>query len=104
MALWVARVLLAVVFGVAGTAKLADRAGVRRAILEFGLPVRIAAPLGWVLVSCELGVTLALLFEPVATGGAFGALVLPLGFSVAIAVNLARGRTPDCHCFGRLLS
>jgi len=33
-----------------------------------------------------------------------GALALLSLFLVGITVNLARGRTPDCHCFGRLHS
>jgi methylamine dehydrogenase accessory protein MauD len=36
--------------------------------------------------------------------GAAGALVLLGAFSLAVAVNLARGRTPDCHCFGQVHS
>ena len=31
-------------------------------------------------------------------------LVLSLVFSVAIALSLARGRAPECHCFGQLHS
>ncbi|MGH2585069.1 MAG: MauE/DoxX family redox-associated membrane protein, partial [Dehalococcoidia bacterium] len=102
MFLLVARVLLAGVFAVAGMAKLADRAGTRRMIVGFGVPAGIAAPLGWALVVCELGVALALLVGPSASAGAIGAFVLLLVFSGAVALNLARGRTPDCHCFGRL--
>ena len=36
--------------------------------------------------------------------GAVGALGLLAVFSAAIGVSLARGRTPDCHCFGQLHS
>src|SRR6185437_2970719 len=36
--------------------------------------------------------------------GAAGALALLALFTVAIAVNLARGRAPACHCFGQLHS
>jgi hypothetical protein len=36
--------------------------------------------------------------------GALGALALLSVFVVGISVNLARGRTPDCHCFGQLHS
>ncbi len=36
--------------------------------------------------------------------GALGALALLLLFSGAIAVSLARGKSPDCHCFGQLHS
>lgn len=44
--LLVARVVLAAVFAVAGLAKLADRAGSRRAVTGFGLPARPAGPVG----------------------------------------------------------
>jgi methylamine dehydrogenase accessory protein MauD len=36
--------------------------------------------------------------------GALGALVLLLLFVAGIGFNLARGRTPECHCFGQLHS
>jgi peroxiredoxin len=36
--------------------------------------------------------------------GALGALVLLSLFVVGISVNLARGRKPECHCFGQLHS
>ena len=44
--LLVARVLLAVVFIVAGRAKLSDVAGSRKAMTEFGVPRVFAAPFG----------------------------------------------------------
>ncbi|MGH9159330.1 MAG: peroxiredoxin family protein [Vicinamibacteraceae bacterium] len=102
MLLLLATVLLAGVFAVAGIVKLDDRAGSHRMLAGFGVPAGMVVPLGWVLVTCELGVALALLLGPTAPGGALGALVLLLGLSGAVAVNLARGRTPECHCFGRL--
>ena len=43
--LLVARVLLAGVFGIAGVAKLADRAGSRQALQDFGVPTVLASPL-----------------------------------------------------------
>jgi peroxiredoxin len=36
--------------------------------------------------------------------GAAGSLALLLVFIFGISLNLARGRTPDCHCFGQLHS
>ena len=45
-----------------------------------------------------------LLPGPTRVRGAAGALLLLGIFSAAIAVSLARGRTPDCHCFGQLHS
>ncbi len=104
LALLVARLLLAAVFVVSGLAKLADRAGSRRAVTDFGLPARLANPIGTFLPLAELAVAVALLPLATAWWGGLGALLLLLAFSAGIAVNLARGRTPNCHCFGQLHS
>ncbi|MHC5699968.1 MauE/DoxX family redox-associated membrane protein [Streptomyces tirandamycinicus] len=94
--------VLAAVFGLAAIAKAADRSGLRRTIVDFGLPARAAAPLGGLLVICELCVAVALAVPPWERGGALGALVLLIGFSFAVALNVSRGRTPACRCFGGL--
>jgi peroxiredoxin len=103
-ALLIARVLLALVFAAAGAAKLADREGSRQAIVDFGLPSALAAPLGLLLPLAELVVAATLLPASTAWWGALGALGLLSVFVVGISVNLARGRKPDCHCFGQLHS
>ena len=103
-ALLFARLLLAGIFAVAGMAKLADREGSRRAVVDFGLPSALAAPLGLLLPLAELAVTASLLPASTAWWGALGALALLSVFVVGISINLARGRTPDCHCFGQLHS
>jgi peroxiredoxin len=103
-ALLIARGLLALVFAVAGTAKLADREGSRQAIVDFGVPSALATPLGLLLPLAELAVAAALLPASTAWWGALGALALLSAFVVGISVNLARGRKPDCHCFGQLHS
>src|SRR3954466_1208872 len=92
-----ARMSLAAVFLVAGLAKLADPAGSRQALRDFGLPARLAQPGGGVLPLAELAVAVALLPTPSAWWGALGALALLLTFVGGIGYNLARGRTPDCH-------
>jgi peroxiredoxin len=102
--LLLARLVLAGVLAVAALAKVADRGGARQSTVAFGAPEPLAAPLVWALVACEFAVALALLFGPSARAGAFGALALFMGLSAVVAVNLARGRAPDCHCFGRLSS
>src|SRR5215208_75573 len=102
--LLIARLLLAGIFAVAGMAKLADREGSRRAVVDFGLPSALAAPLGLLLPLAELAVTASLLPASTAWWGALGALALLSLFVVGITYNLARGRTPDCHCFGQLHS
>ena len=52
----------------------------------------------------ELAVAAALVPATTAWWGAVGALVLLLLFAVAIGASLARGRKPNCHCFGQLHS
>jgi thiol-disulfide isomerase/thioredoxin len=98
------RLGLALVFLVAGVAKLADRAGSRRALRGFGLPAGWAAPLGVALPAAEIVVAVGLLVPGTAPWAALGALALLLVFVVGIGYNLARGRSPECHCFGRLHS
>src|SRR5438067_4172856 len=99
-----ARLLLAAVFLVAGIAKLADLAGSRQALRDFGVPAQLATPLGTLLPLAELAVAVALLFPATAWWGAAGALALLLLFVGGIGSNLARGRQPECHCFGQLHS
>jgi len=103
-ALLVCRVLLAGVFVFAGVAKLADLAGSRRAVADFGVPARWAGVTGVWLPICEVLVGVALIVGASARFGAVGAGVLLLAFSAAIANALARGRSPDCHCFGQVHS
>src|SRR5262245_18134513 len=103
-ALVIARVVLAAVFLTAGLAKLADREGSRQAMRDFGVPAPLAGPLGTLLPVVELAVAAALVFPDPAWAGALAAGVLLLVFVQTIAVNLARGRRPDCHCFGQLHS
>ena len=102
--LLLARLLLAVVFVVAGLAKLVDRAGSQQALIDFGVPARLVTPLAVLLPLAELAVAVALIPTASAWWGALGALALLVLFVAAIGYNLARGRTPDCHCFGQLHS
>jgi thiol-disulfide isomerase/thioredoxin/uncharacterized membrane protein YphA (DoxX/SURF4 family) len=99
-----ARLVLAAVFASAGAAKLVDRRGTRSAVVAFGAPAWSAATLAFAVPLAELAVAVLLLPASTAAVGAVGALVLLAVFTVAIAWNLARGRAPDCHCFGQLHS
>ena len=49
LALLIARLLLTAVFLVASLAKLADLAGSQQALRNFGVPTRLAMPLGLLL-------------------------------------------------------
>jgi thiol-disulfide isomerase/thioredoxin len=97
-------VLLAIVFVVAAFGKLTDAAGTRAALRDFGVPHVLSKPVALALPAGELSVAVLLLFGSTRVAGAVGALGLLAMFSVAIGANLARGRTPECHCFGRLHS
>lgn len=103
-ALVVARLCLAVVFFLAGVAKLADRSGTRQALADFDVPRRLADPLLLLLPAAELTAATALLFPTTARWGAAGCLVLLALFVGALTRVLRRGEAPDCHCFGQLHS
>src|SRR2546430_2848545 len=102
--LLLARLVLTSVFVVAGLTKLADLAGSRQAVRDFGVPARLTTPLGLLLPLAELAVAIALLLPATAWWGALGALALLLLFVGGIGYNLAPGRHPQWHCFGPLHS
>src|SRR5918995_1948131 len=104
IALLAARLLLALVFLIAGLTKLADRKGSRQGMLDFGVPSTLATPLGILLPLAELAVASTLIPASTAWWGAAGALALLLVFVAGISYNLARGRKPNCRCFGQLHS
>ncbi len=103
MAVIVVRLALAVMFGVAAVAKLGDRDGVRRTVVDVGLGPRFAAWFVWALIGSELAVAAALVVDDSARVGGLAAVVL-VGFAAALAFAVARGRHPECRCFGRLRS
>lgn len=98
----IARALLAVVFIVAGVAKLLDLQGARRMMAAFGVPPRFASKSGTVLPFLELATAVALVVQPTARWGGVAALVLLFVFIGGIANSLARGRNPNCNCFGQI--
>lgn len=110
MALYLARILLGGVFGVAAIAKLGDRAAAQQMLRDFSIPVKLAAPLGVLLSLAELLVAGALIapstawWGPTAWWGSIGALVLLVLFIAGISFHLAHGRAPACRCFGKLSS
>ena len=100
----VARLVLAAVFSGAGVAKLRDRDGTRTAVVGFGAPQRLAGVLAIGIPLAELATAGLLLPASTAVYGALAAVALLTLFTAAIGVSLARGRAPDCHCFGQLHS
>ena len=98
------RLLLALIFILSGLAKLVDRPGSRQAMLNFGVPVRLATPFAVLLPLAELVVAGSLIPNVSAWWGALGALALLLLFTAAVGYHLMRGHTPKCHCFGQVSS
>lgn len=92
---------VAVVFFIAGLAKMVSYRRFRAAVAAYELlpaalvpVVARAVPAGEVLIA---GALVADVMLPVAVAAAVGALML---FASAMAVNLARGREIDCGCGG----
>lgn len=98
------RVVLAVVFALAGAAKVFDRPGTRRSLSEFGVPGSVVPIAAVLLPLLELATAVALIPPGSARWGGLAALVLLLGFMGGIVNANLRGRAPDCHCFGQLHS
>ena len=101
-ALLAARLVLAAVFCAAGAAKLSGRAGTRATATAFGVPAALAGAVALALPAAELLVAAALIPASSAALAGWAALALLAVFAAAVAVSLARGRRPDCPCFGQL--
>lgn len=95
---------LATVFAASGIAKLADLSGTRTAFLGFGLPSNMVPLLSMLIPILELVASIGLLIPSASRPSGILALTLLLGFTAAIVVNLAQGKSPACHCFGQLHS
>lgn len=93
---------LAVVFALAGVAKLADVSATRQSLEAFGMGPRLAPVGARLLPLAELAVSAALIPAATARLGAVAAIALLMIFSVAIARTLRAGSAPDCNCFGGL--
>jgi peroxiredoxin/uncharacterized membrane protein YphA (DoxX/SURF4 family) len=102
LSLLIARLLLAVVFSVAGIAKVLNLDGAQKSMAAFGAPRPLVSPLALLLPLMEIVFAAALIPSASAWWAAIGVLLLLMLFIAAISVNLALGRRPDCHCFGQL--
>lgn len=98
------RLALSVIFGIAGVTKLLDQKGTREAVENFGTHKSLAPAIALVLPFVELAIAAGLLFGTSTWWAALAALLVLGLFIVAISVNLARGQTHECHCFGQLYS
>lgn len=97
---WVVRLVVSAVFGMAAWTKVVDHAATRRTVQEFGVPARFAAVVGWALPAVELIVAVAVLPSESAVVACGAALALLAAFTEMIGAQLRQGRHPSCSCFG----
>lgn len=98
------RILLAGIFALAGTTKLLDLDGSKRAMQDFGVPSGVAMPAAVLLSLVELAIAAFLLPIETSWYAAIAALVVLAIFVAQIGYQLSRGNAPDCHCFGQVYS
>lgn len=98
------RILLAGIFALAGTTKLLDLDGSKRAMQDFGVPSGVAMPAAVLLSLVELAIAAFLLPVETSWYAAIAALVVLAIFVAQIGYQLSRGNAPDCHCFGQVYS
>ena len=96
----IARLALAAVFAVAAVGKFLDLEGSVKATRSFGVPDRLARPIGVALPFLELLAAVLLLPVGTAQVGAIIASILLIGFLAGMLNSLRQGQAPDCHCFG----
>jgi uncharacterized membrane protein YphA (DoxX/SURF4 family) len=95
---------LAAVFGVAAVGKFLDVRGSQDAVKAFGVPEAIAPVVAVSLPIVEALIAIGLVPASFAVAAAAAGLALLATFIILISFQLARGRRPDCHCFGQLHS
>lgn len=102
--LFILRILLVAIFGVAGIAKLYDLNGSKKAMQSFGVPEGAALAAGLTLPLIEIAIAILLIFVQTSWFGAIGATALLGIFIVGMAWQMYQGNAPDCHCFGQVHS
>lgn len=98
----IVRILLAGVFLLSSASKLLDRSSFQRSLADFNVPKRLVQPLSYILPVIEAFAAGALLIASTAVAGATVLIGLLVAFTVVVAWNLRKGRTPNCGCFGVL--
>lgn len=99
------QLLLRLVLGglllLAGVSKLADRAAFRAAVADYDvLPLSLERPFAALVPLMETVLGVLLLLGLGTRVAAALAAPLFLSFAIAIGINVWRGRSFDCHCFG----
>jgi uncharacterized membrane protein YphA (DoxX/SURF4 family)/peroxiredoxin len=102
IALLAARLLLAIVFLIAGLAKLVSRKSTVEMLRDFQVPQPMIAPAAIAVPAAELLASVLLLIPSTVIAGGVVASLLLTSFILVISANLVRGRRPSCQCFGTL--
>jgi len=102
MAAWSVRLAVAAIFLEAAQHALSDRQDFAGVLAAYRIaPVSWAEAIGVTLPALQIVAAIALMVPRLAVPGAWLALALLLLFTVAISINLWRGRTHiDCGCGG----
>lgn len=98
------RIVLALIFGVAGVSKFADLKGSRKALTGFDVPASLIPVIAVALPAFEIAVAAGFLNIAFSWFAAMGAMLLLVVFSTGMIIQMRRGNAPDCHCFGQLHS
>jgi uncharacterized membrane protein YphA (DoxX/SURF4 family) len=86
---WIARLLLCVVFALSAWGKFTDRSGTRTAVAEFGISARYVGVVAWTLPLLEAALAVGLLPGATALWAGLAGLVL-LGVFTAMVARLLR--------------
>ncbi|MFZ0903445.1 MAG: MauE/DoxX family redox-associated membrane protein [Mycobacterium sp.] len=103
-AVWVARIALGAMFIFAGLTKLFDRAEVRRAVHDFGVPAPLIGVVAAGLPVVEMSLGITMFPSATARWSALGMIAVLVVFIAAIGAAIARGTRPQCRCFGQVHS
>ena len=98
------RLFLAGIQGLAGAGKLMDLKGGEAVMSEFGVPPDAAKPAAISLSVFEIVLAAALLSTLTSWAASVAAFLLMLVFIGGMLWQIAKGRAPQCHCFGQLHS
>ncbi|MBS1888761.1 MAG: redoxin domain-containing protein [Actinobacteria bacterium] len=96
----IARLGLAALWGLAAFGKLRSPRRWRATLEEIGVPRRLLSPMAVTVPATELVLAAGLLVPATASAAALGSAALLGAFALTVAVALARGRAPECNCFG----
>lgn len=98
------RLILTAIFGVAAFGKLIDKEGSTKALSDFGAPQPLIPVFVILLPIAELAIAFGLIFTETSWFAAIGGAALFAVFTAGMLYQMAKGNSPDCHCFGQIHS